>query len=595
MLTNILRRSLVLALLLLSISTLAFAERRERLVDAWRPVHYEVSLKLNDQLTELTHAQTAITIQVIKAPLSVIDLDFGQMTIDSVKFMNAPVRFEQLSGKLNVHLPRPMSKDNVLTIVVNYHGRPADGLILKTDKAGKPSATGDNWPDRVHHWIPCLDHPSAKATVNFKVTAPARDTVIANGKFILTRDNPDKTRTWTYTESKPISPYCMIIAVGEYAQSQPQIVTQPPLTYYVPLTDKDYAIRGFNSAPQTLQFFSEKIAPFPYEKLALIVGATRYGGMENSSAIVFSGTTFSTPLDSQPLSRTFNVRRGLVQVIAHEIAHQWFGDSVAIKTWSDLWLSEGFATYFAALFVERFDGQEAFREYMRGAARTYFAYEQSHRTPIHDTETEDLMKLLNANSYQKGAWVLHMLRGMMGDDKFFKSIRAFYLKHAQKTASTEDLRAALERESGMNLKEFFARWVYGSGHPRYEASWSWREEKGGNGTLRIHVEQTQEDAPFPNPVPVEIFMEKGIERTTLTPVDRAASLFIPLPKKPMDVRIDPNETILKELVMRQERATPVPKIPAAAYSKDAAYSLSLYGPKRWRYSAEFKKPLIMVR
>jgi aminopeptidase N len=578
MLTNILRRSLVLTLLLLSISTLALAERRERLVDAWRPMHYDVSLKLNDQLTELTYAQTAITIQVIKAPLSVIDLDFGQMTIDSVKFMNAPVRFEQLSGKLNVHLPQPKNKNDVLTLEITYHGRPSDGLILKMDKAGKPSATGDNWPDRVHHWIPCLDHPSAKATVNFKVTAPARDTVVANGNFVLTRNNPDTTRTWTYTESRPISPYCMIIAVGEYAQSQPQIVTRPPLTYYVPLTDRDYAVRGFNSAPLTLQFFSEKVAPFPYEKLALIVGATRYGGMENSSAIVFSGTTFSTPLDSQPLSRRFNVRRGLVQVIAHEIAHQWFGDSVAIKTWSDLWLSEGFATYFAALFVERFDGQEAFREYMRGAAKTYFAYEQSQRTPIHDTETEDLMKLLNANNYQKGAWVLHMLRGMMGDDKFFRGIRAFYLRHAQKTASTEDLRAALEKESGMNLKEFFARWVYGSGHPRYEASWSWREDKGGRGTLKIHLEQTQEGEIFMTPLPVEIVTEKGIQRTTLKPNDRAMSLFIPLPKKPIDVRIDPNETILKELVMRQENVAPTSAIPATVLSKDVAYSLSIYGP-----------------
>ncbi len=550
---NIMRRSFFLALLLLSVFTLALAERRERLVDTWRPTHYDVSLRLSDQLTELTYAKTDIRIEVLKAPLSVIDLDFGQMTIDSVKYMNAPVRFEQAGGKLNVHLPRPMNRNDVFTLEVSYHGRPADGLILMRDKAGKPSATGDNWPDRVHHWIPCLDHPSAKATVNFNVTAPARDTVVANGQFVVTRNNPDSTRTWVYTESRPISPYCMIIAVGEYAQSQLPTNTHTPLTYYVPLTDREVAGRGFNSAPLTLQFLSEMVAPFPYEKLALIVGATRFGGMENSSAIVFSGTLFNAPVDAPPLSRRFNVRRGLVNVIAHEIAHQWFGDSVAIKTWSDLWLSEGFATYFAALFVERFDGQEAFREHMRQAAASYFAYEQGRRTPIYDTETEVLMKLLNANNYQKGAWVLHMLRGLMGDETFFKGIRAFYLKHAQKTASTEDLRAALERASGRNLKEFFARWVYGSGHPRYEASWSWREGRGGReGTLNIHLRQTQEDAPFLTPLPVEIITENKIQRVTFTPNDRAANLSVPLSRRPIDVRIDPNETILKELVVRHE-------------------------------------------
>lgn len=552
MLVNILRRSFVVALLLLSVFTLTLGQRRERLVDTWRPMHYDVSLRLNDQLTELTYAETDIAIEVLKAPLSVIDLDFGQMTIDSVLYMNKPIRYEQMDGKLNVYLPQPKNEHDVFTLEVTYHGRPEDGLILKTDKAGKPSATGDNWPDRVHHWIPCLDHPSAKATVTFKVTAPARDTVVANGQFAGTTNNPDSTRTWAYTESRPISAYCMIIAVGEYAQMQLPTNTHPPLAIYVPLTDRDVAVRGFNSAPLTLQFFSETVAPYPYEKLALIVGATRYGGMENSSAIVFSGTIFNTPLDSPPLSRRFNVRRGLVEVTAHEVAHQWFGDSVSIKTWSDLWLSEGFATYFTALFVERFDGQEAFREFMQRAAKTYFAYEQGRNAPIHDTETEDLMKLLNANNYQKGAWVLHMLRGLLGDEPFFRGIRMFYTSHEDKTASTEDLRAALEKASGRDLKEFFTRWVYQSGHPRYEASWSWRKDKDGRGTLKIHLQQTQEGAPFLTPLPVEIVTEKGIQRATLTPVDRATSLFILLPKRPVDVRIDPNETILKELVVRQE-------------------------------------------
>jgi aminopeptidase N len=538
-------------------------------------VHYHVSLRLDDQLTELTYARTDVSIEVLKGPLSVIDFDFGQMSVDSVRHMNAPVRFEQLEGRLNVHLPRPKNKSDVFTIEITYHGRPVDGLIFKTDKAGKPSATGDNWPDRVHHWIPTLDHPSAKATINFTVTAPARDTVVANGKFVSTRDNPDTTRTWVYTESRPIPPYCMIIAVGEYAQSQLSVNTGPPLSFYVPLTDKDVAVRGFSSALPTLQFFSERIAPYPYEKLALIVGATRFGGMENSSAIVFSGNLFSTPLDSPPLSRRFNIRRGLVEVTAHEIAHQWFGDSVSIKTWADFWLSEGFATYFAALFVERFDGQEAFREFMLRAANSYFAYAQRRRAPIHDTETEDLMKLLNANNYQKGAWVLHMLRGLLGDEAFFKGIRAFYLSHEDKSASTEDLRVALERVSGKNLKEFFERWVYASGHPRYEAFWSWREGKEGSGTLEIHLEQTQEDAPFLTPLPVEIVFDDKIQHTKLTPGDRAMSLFIPLARKPTDVRIDPNETVLKELTLRQKSHT--------------------QGAKRSRYSAELRKPLIMTR
>ena len=553
-LVDVSRRALLLALFVFATLTFARAERHERVVDTWRPLHYDVSLTLNDGLTEITRAETKINIQVIKGQLNAIELDFGQMTVDSVKVTNTPVRFEQANGRLNIQLSRAVNSNEVLTIAVSYHGRPPDGLILATDKAGKPSATGDNWPDRVHHWIPCLDHPSAKATVNFTVTAPARDQVVANGQLTAMRDNADVTRTWTYTEARPIPPYCMVIAVGEYAQAAPPANARPPLSYYVPLTDRDSAVRGFSSAPSALQFFSERVAPFPYEKLALIVGATRFGGMENSSAIVFAGNLLTAPLDAQPLSRRFNIRRGLVEVTAHEIAHQWFGDSVSIKTWSDLWLSEGFADYFAGLFVERLEGKDAFRDYMRREAEKYFNYEQGRRAPLYDRETEDLFKLLNPNNYEKGAWVLHMLRGLMGDEAFFRGIRAYYLAHAHKNAATDDLRVALERASGMNLKEFFTRWVYGKGHPRYEASWSWRNMRRASGMLTINLRQTQEDEPFLTPLPVEIITAGGARRMTLRPTGRESSIRIPLSSRPSDVRIDPDDTMLRELSMRQADA-----------------------------------------
>jgi aminopeptidase N len=573
---RITRRSAHLTLLLLAAFTLAQGERRERLVEAWQPLHFNVSLALDDQLTELTRAEVEISIEVLKSPLNVIDLDFGEMKVTAVKHLNAPLRFQQTSGKLFVHLPRAFNKNDVFTISVSYRGRPADGLILKTDKAGNPSATGDNWPDRAHHWLPCLDHPSAKATVNFNVTAPARHMVVANGQLAATVNNADTTRTWKYTESRPIPPYCMIIAVGDYARSEPVPQTLPPLSYYVPQTDRDYAVRGFSAAPAALQFFSDLVAPFPYEKLALIVGATRYGGMENSSAIVFSGTLFSTPLDAQPLSKRFNIRRGLVEVTAHELAHQWFGDSISIKTWSDIWLSEGFADYFAGLFVERHEGAEAFREYMRLAADKYINYSRGRRAPIYDNQTESLTGLLNPISYEKGAWVLHMLRGLMGDEVFFRGIREFYRRHEHKTASTEDLRAALEQTSKMNLKEFFARWVYGSGHPRYEASWSWRGLQKGRGVLTISLRQTQEDAPFLTPLPVEIITAKGAQRKTLKPTDRVTQIDIPLAEKPSGLRLDPDETVLKEVVVKR---------------REAVAQL----PNLFLYSSELMKPSIIPR
>jgi aminopeptidase N len=543
----------LLALLLLSTFQLALAERTERVVDTWKPLDYDVALTLDDQLTEITRARTKISIYVLKGPLAIIDLDFGAMPVDSITVNNQAARFEQAAGRLNVTLSKPANKDERLEIIVNYHGRPADGLILTKDKAGRPSATGDNWPDRVHHWIPCLDHPSAKATVRFTVTAPQRTLVVANGQLKDKHENADKTLTWIYTESKPIPAYCMIIAVGEFALLQPTGRTATPLFYYVPQTDRDYAIKGFSAAPPAVEFFSERVAPYPYEKLALIVAATRFGGMENSSAIVFPGSLFNERA-AQSMSARFQIRRSLEEVTAHEIAHQWFGDSVTETTWADLWLSEGFATYFAGLFIEQYDGREDFRGYMRRQAETYFVFEREHRIPIHDTETPQLFALLNGNNYQKGAWVLHMLRGMLGDTVFFRGIREYYNAHRDENATTEDLRAALEKASGQDLKEFFTRWVYRSGHPRYEAVWSWSQSGQQSGTLTITLNQMQRDEAFLTSLPVEFVMQGNTTRRELIrPTGKESVARFTLPSRPTEIRIDPDEIVLKELSTREAR------------------------------------------
>jgi aminopeptidase N len=538
-----------LALLLLTVQTIAQAERHERLIDAWRPVHYEVSLAFDDKLSELTKASTEITVIVLKDSVTAIDLDFGEMTVDSVKVEGHPAKYSQSGGKLVVTLSQVPKKDAQLKISVAYHGRPKDGLILINDKDGRPSATGDNWPDRVHNWIPCLDHPSAKATVRFTVNAPARDVVVANGQLESTRSNSNKTQTWIWNEGVPVSPYCMIICAGEFARLEAEDKAVTPLSYYVPQSDRQFAMQGFAPAAPSLKLFTETVAPYPYEKLGLIVGATRYGGMENSSAIVFASTLFNNFRTAGQRSRTYNVPGNVERVVAHEIAHQWFGDSVTEATWADLWLSEGFATYFAGLFVERNEGESEFRAYMNDAAKKYFGYEKERKTPIHDRETENLNDLLNANNYEKGAWVLHMLRGRLGDKAFFEGIRDYYNSHRNSTATTEDLRAALEKSSGIDLKDFFARWVYGSGHPIYEAHWSWHESKATNeeSYVELRIQQIQDGEPFLMPLTVAIMTGDKAQRVTFTPTGKDTTMRFRVVSQPSNIKIDPDNFVLKEI------------------------------------------------
>jgi len=549
-----LRRALFPVVILLALCSFALAERRERLIENWRPVHYDVSLVFNPELSELTRAETKLDALVLRHNLSMIDLDFGALAIDSVSVGGRPARYERQGERLNVYLARPARRGERLRLSVVYHGRPADGLILTNDKDGKPSATGDNWPNRVHHWIPALDHLSAKASVNFNVTAPVRTLVVANGRLDSRRTNANATQTWSYSEATPMPPYCMVVAVGEFAHIKPGVMLPThlaPVSYYVPPSDQKFALDGFGAAIPSLTYFSQTIAPFPYAKLAHIVGATRFGGMEISGAIIYSRALFD-PRENAPLSPRFRVRRGLVELIAHETAHQWFGDAVTPATWADLWLSEGFATYYAGLFVEHAEGRAAFREYMRRKGEEYFKYEGTRRAPIHDRETEDLNELLNPNNYQKGAWVLHMLRAELGDAVFFRGVRRYYRTHIHRIATTEDLRAALERASGKNLREFFARWVYASGHPRYEAAWTWSERATRRGgVLTLTLKQTQEDGThFPNAIPVEIITGRGTRRIKLTPTGRELSTRVYLNQQPTEVRFDPDATILKELSVR---------------------------------------------
>jgi aminopeptidase N len=537
------RLFLLAVLLLAGLPSIAVGQRHERLVDTWRPLHYDVALSFNNQMKAITAARTEIKLEVLAVNLTMIDLDFGDLPIDSVSVSGSPARFERKPEILDVMLDRVVHRGDNLDVTVTYHGRPKDGLIFADDRDGHPSVTGDNWPNRVHQWIPCLDHPSAKATVTFTVVAPQRELVVANGKFVMANKNGTTLSLWRFDEEKPIPAYCMVIAVSEGTKIDAgESVT--PLSYYVPKKDAAYASKGFSPAAPAVAFFSQTVAPYPYEKLALIIGATRFGGMENSSAIVFPSTLFD-PRGNDQMSARFGIPRRLEEVVAHEIAHQWFGDSVTESTWADLWLSEGFATYFAGLFIEKYEGDEAFRHYMQDAAARYLNYEKQRNLPIHDTETQDLMKLLNPNNYEKGAWVLHMLRKRIGDEAFFNGLREYYNAHREANATTEDLRSALEKTSGETLKDFFARWVYGAGHPVYELSF---DSEGDS--LTITLKQTQSAEAFLDPVPIEISNGETRQRIIIWPKGKMATARLSGKGQPTSLQVDPDGTLLKEVSPR---------------------------------------------
>jgi aminopeptidase N len=496
---------------------------------------YRIRLSLAETGDEI-RAETEIVFAVRAANLREVALDFPGLVVDGVNEQGRPAKFTRDGGRLRIALSAVYKPGELLNLNVKYHGKPADGLFFKRNKFGDRTVFADNWPDRARHWFPSVDHPSDKARVEFFISAPARYDVVANGELIETVSRQDGTRLTHWRESAPVPVYCMVFGATEFAVVNAGASGGTNLWHYLYPRDRDRGLADHGRALRMLEFYTSLVGPYPYEKLALVESSTRFGGMENSSNIFFD-------------ENSYNGTGQLEGTVAHEIAHQWFGDSVTESDWHHLWLSEGFATYFGALFYERTDGRDKFVRMMLENRERYMQDAESVARPIYDPSVKDLFKLLNRNNYQKGAWVLHMLRRVVGDEKFFEGVRDYYRTYRDGNALTEDFQRVLELRSGRPLDWFFHQWIYEPGFPAYDASWRWDESAK---RLTLNVRQTQAGGLFRMPLDVEFKDGDDIRREVVEVTGREQSFDFKLKHRPQTVALDPDEWVLKTLKLREE-------------------------------------------
>ena len=331
-------------------------------------------------------------------------------------------------------------------------------MIISKNKFGDRTYFGDNWPNRAHNWIPCNDRPDDKAPFEFIVTAPSQYQVISNGVKKEERKLDGKRTLTRWKEDVPLSTKVMVIGVArfsikEYSNSPANV----PVSAWVYPQDKENGFYDYGVAPDIVKFFSGYIGAFPYEKLANVQSTTSFGGMENASCIFYS-------------ERSVTGNRKWEDVLAHEIAHQWFGDMASEKSFAHLWLSEGFATYFTDMYIEHKYGKDSATKRLQKERKEAIEFATYSSHSVVDS-TSSLMSLLNANSYQKGAWVLHMLRNEVGDSVFHKTIQTYYQQYKGSNADTRDFEAVAEKVSGKELKWFFDQWLYQPGIPRLDISY----------------------------------------------------------------------------------------------------------------------------
>lgn len=510
--------------------------------------HYRFALTLADSTDRIVGVAT-VRVRLLRAEIRAVILDLATatparqgrgmrvsgVTGRGVTGRGVTLAFAHTADRLTITLDRPSAAGEVVELVVRYEGIPADGLEITQTKYGDRTFFSDDWPDKARQWLPTVDHIADKATMEMDIVAPAHYQVISNGRRVEETDLPGNTRRTVWRESVPIAPWLYTLGVARFAVQEVGEYDGKPIQTWVLAQDRDAGFFDFAVPTRdALAFYSERVGPYSYEKLANVQSNIGGGGMESASAIMYGPAS---------VTGTRSVRWR--NVVIHEIAHQWFGNAVTESDWNDVWLSEGFATYFTLLFIEHAYGRDEFAQGLRDSRRTvleFYAKTPDYRV-VHEN-LADMSQVTTGMTYQKGSWVLHMLRQKVGDDRFWTGIRDYYARFKDANASTTDFRLAMERASGQDLTAFFQQWLYRGGVPRVDGSWTWDAA-----TKQVVVELTQSQPGDPFQLPVEIGITDAggkvrVERAELTA--RSGRFTFASEKEPEGLVLDPNVRVLMD-------------------------------------------------
>lgn len=487
--------------LLLAITPALLADTYPRQTDI-DAVHYAFRLELSDDKDSI-EGEARVDIRFLRDDVREFWLDLKSlangkgMTVASVTAADKPdqpVSFEHKGDRLWIRFPATGANE-LRRFAIRYSGVPAAGLRIGPNQHGERTFFGMNWPDEARHWLPMIDHPWDKATSEFELVAPAKYQAVANGLLVEETDLAGGRRLTHWKQSVPISSWLNAIGVARFSVRRFAVSRGIELSTWVFPQERAKGILTFETpAARAIEFFSEKIGPYPYEKLANVEAAGLNGGVEHASVILYSEKAVT--------------EKPATSLVAHEIAHQWFGDSVTERDWDDVWLSEGFATYFALLYTEHYEGRDQFVVRLRQSRDQVFAIERKMpQAAVRHQNLADMSKVLNGLVYQKGGWTLHMLRGVVGTEAFWAGIREYYKRFRDANASTAEFRQVMERASGQKLDWFFDQWLNRPGSPALTGTWTY------NGTAKrveIELEQTQVGAAYRLPLEVEVTPKNGL-------------------------------------------------------------------------------------
>jgi aminopeptidase N len=486
-------------------------------------INYAFKIELSDTTDEIV-SEATIDVRFLDAGIQEFRLDLTNvskelnnkgMRVESVMSEGKTLEHRHENNVLRIKLSTPSKANQLVKFAISYRGAPASGLIIANNKYNERTFFSDNWADKTRNWLPTVDHPYDKATCEFIITAPNHYQVVSNGLKIEETNLPDGKRRTHWKQSVPIAPWLYALGVARFAVQYVDDFRGKSIQTWVYHQDRDAGFYDFGElTKKVLEFYSDSIGPYSYEKLANIQSNSVSGGMEAASAILYN---------EKSVTGTRSIRWR--NVIIHELAHQWFGNSVTEADWDDVWLSEGFATYFTLLFIEHEYGRDAFLEGLKSSKQTVDAFHQKNPgyTIVHNN-LKNMSEVTTSHTYQKGSWILHMLRGVVGTENFWKGIKIYYQKYHDSNATTADFRRVMEEVSNKDLSDFFEQWLYKSGALKYKGNWRFDVAKK---EVKIKLDQIQNDGSlFKMPIEIGIYYpgknESQIERVQ---VDAKTNLF----------------------------------------------------------------------
>jgi len=537
--TALSRTILIISLILCTIIPDSLAQKHHSRYSTIDVLNYQFNITVSDE-SDLIKGVATVTIK-FKKETKAFALDLVSennngkgMLVKSIDSEGELMEFEHADNQIRMNVDVAIGE--VKKFQITYEGVPADGLIISKNKYGDRTFFGDNWPDRGKNWLPIVDHPSDKSTVEWMITAPSHYQSIGNG-LLQERTNISNHLTMSrWKMDTPIPTKVMVIGVAKFAIGKRGAIDEIPISAWVYPQDKEKGFSDYKLAVPIMDYFIGHIGPYPFKKLANVQSKTRFGGMENAGNIFYAERTVKGDGTNESL-------------IAHEVAHQWFGNSASELDWHHIWLSEGFATYFTNLYMEHKYGRDKLVEMVREQKNKIFSYQQKNSVPVVNKSISNYMKLLNANSYQKGGWILHMLRHDLGDELFWEGIRIYYNKFQYSNAYSEDFQEVMEDVSQKDLSIFFNQWLYQPSHPKLSIEW---RKKGRN--LEISIEQQQKGYVFDFPLEVAIQYVDGSRSIETIAIDKKnTKVELQTDKKIDGIIIDPNEWLLFELIQLKNK------------------------------------------